>query len=686
MSKYKKTKIYTFKCEKCGQNYTITQQGLKLRQNKKYPNLCPKCLKKYLNNLNKVPDFYELECEKCHKKYKISRINYNQRKRMNRPNYCQECAKQNGINIRKKNNVKKSKKEKEKLNRRISKSLKKYFADKKQPDIIELNCDSCYRKYTITRSAYKNRIKNNIPNLCPECMRIHSNKLIGESQIKLWNEKKLLKNQKAAKTKSINYQNKTNEEKKEYSNIRKESWNRKTELEKQEFIQKQQQIWNDKSQEEKEQQIHNLHDLTEIQELLRRSKISAKHKLRYENQEERDRTGKAVIEGLSRMSTEAKIKMRSTQLVNSKGKNQFHKDFENLFNTSELAKQFYFNCEIPISSNDIIHFWDYGIYNKHGDLELLLDLDGSYFHADQCDYNGYYSKEEYDEKRYLSIPNNIKSCIIYENKFDDCFNYLEKILKLSYDRFIKNKYEYFRNVEFPYPKYYNKELQSSFNDLLKMNCEDNHHINNLSLNTRLGDHYNDKLSPYDIWNDNKSLMNLIKSNALLHNHFNMNKIYQSFNLNSKIRFMSAGRAKLIINKYLNDYGIIFDPYDKYSNILLGTISSDKEYIGIFDEEIKFSESLQLLIFLRNDFKEYASNAKIYYNDYFINSNVLHYPCLFTSLYDNNNCDDMITRYIDRYKCNKYVFVVNNTEKYVNNIVEIIKNKNYYDEYIILIEK
>ena len=62
-------------------------------------------------------------------------------------------------------------------------------------------------------------------------------------------------------------------------------------------------------------------------------------------------------------------------------------------------------------------------------------------------------------------------------------------------------------------------------------------------------------------------MNLIKSNAILHNHLNPNKLYQSFNLINKVRFISAGKCKLIINKYLSDYDIIFNPLDKYSEIM-----------------------------------------------------------------------------------------------------------------------
>ena len=45
--------------------------------------------------------------------------------------------------------------------------------------------------------------------------------------------------------------------------------------------------------------------------------------------------------------------------------------------------------------------------------------------------------------------------------------------------------------------------------------------------------------------------------------------------------------------------------------------------------------------------------------------------------------------LKKHKCKKYLFVVDKTEKYKNNIVEIIENKSHIgsnNEYVILIEK
>ena len=586
-------------------------------------------------------------------------------------------------------------------------------------DIVKVVCENCGKECEIKKGTYRKHIRKHIPNYCSDCSSIKKGenvskakkeifkKLSSEEKQKIVNrflnnvnniseEKKQNKHKKQAKTMSEKYANKTQKEKEEYSNIRKQGWEKKSEKEKLEFIQKQRDIWNKKTLEEKQKQIEILHNLSEEQERIRAEKISIKHKLRYQDPEEHKRTGLLVKEAQSKMSQEAKDRMREKQLRNSQGNNRFHKKFEKSFYNSELSKYFYFDIELCISNKNIKHFWDYGIYNQNGELELVVDLDGEFFHADGYNYNGLFSHEEYDESRYLTIPENIKSCIIYENKFDESFNYLIKILKLSYNEYVKLKYDYFKNIEFPFPKYDIKDLNRSFNDLIKMDCDDKNHINNLSLNTRFGDcliyhfhpsifhdHYNNKLSPYEIWNNDNELMNLIKSNAILHNHLNYNKLYQSFNLINKVRFISAGRVKMIINKYLKDYDIIFNPFDKYSSIMLGSISLDKQYIGLSNNENIFNESLNLLNYLKINLNKNIK-ANVYYKDY-IRKDIINFQYLFTSLYDDN-CDNIIDNILNKYNCNIYVFIVNNTEKYKNNIIETIYNKNYYDEYIVIIEK
>jgi hypothetical protein len=55
--------------------------------------------------------------------------------------------------------------------------------------------------------------------------------------------------------------------------------------------------------------------------------------------------------------------------------------------------------------------------------------------------------------------------------------------------------------------------------------------------------------------------------------------------------------------------------------------------------------------------------------------------------DKRSCDDWIDICINNFKCKKYLFVVDNTEKYRDYIVDIIENKSHLNknkEYVILI--
>ena len=75
-----------------------------------------------------------------------------------------------------------------------------------------------------------------------------------------------------------------------------------------------------------------------------------------------------------------------------------------------------------------------------------------------------------------------------------------------------------------------------------------------------------------------------------------------------------------------------------------------------------------------------------------------YDCLFTcSPYGlkeiwneretNKYCDEWIDECLQRFKCKRYVFVVDKTEKYKDKIVEEISNKSHFSnakEYIIVI--
>ena len=361
-------------------------------------------------------------------------------------------------------------------------------------------------------------------------------------------------------------------------------------------------------------------------------------------------------------------------LTSSIGKNKLHLQFESQFNELEYD----LIPEYPTTNHDITHCWDYAIF-RDNELCMLIDLDGAYFHADICDYDGLHSKEEYDEKRGLSIPDGVKWCIIYEKDFDKSFAYMRNTLSLSYDEFINKRFNEYRSMPFPYPEYTDSELLRSYRDLCKLNCDDKYH-RSLNVNTRIGDrliiHFHPSIynNSIDTWNNDKELRNMIKHGYLYHSYLNKNKILQGFNIYEpckRVQHISAGKAKMIIHRYLSEYDEVFDPCYNYGSIMLACIAMNKKYIGLFEDESRLIESSNLLGFLWDNKIEY--NATLIKYD---KCNQSTYQSLFAEVSN----DGMIDKYTTKYHCKRYVFLIDDTINYVDNVVDISN-----DKFIILIE-
>ena len=363
---------------------------------------------------------------------------------------------------------------------------------------------------------------------------------------------------------------------------------------------------------------------------------------------------------------------------------------------------------------DISHSWDYAIFDTGGILQMLVDLDGEFYHGDYLDYNGMQSNEEYDERRFLTVPDGVKYHIIYEKYFTKSFELMIKRLMVNYDQFVEEQFRYCRLLpDLPYASYTDRELLKSYEQLCRLKTDDKYH-QSISLNNREGDrlinHFHHsiyqakckgfKLSPYEAWYDDDLLRKIIKNRIIYINKINPNKILQGFNIAKvakRVTVFSAGRAKLIISRHLSDFDTIFDPFSGFSGRMLGTIASGKKYIGQDISEIHLHESSQIVEFLKQH--GYSPEVELY------QANVLQsrgeYPCLFTCppyqdkeqwldvKIDMRTCDDWIDLCINHFKCQRYVFVVDSTEKYKNNIVDIITNKSHMNknnEYIVLINK
>ena len=612
------------------------------------------------------------------------------------------------------------------------------------PDyVVTLICDKCKGEYTIKGKSYRQRIRRGAPNYCNKCMKLYSIEKANITKANMSDERKAEYSRKLSDANKKYWEQLGDELKQErFDQLRRQNDNLQMSMtpdKKRELILKiaegkskmtPEAIADMKSKMSRSMTAHHANMSSDEKQKFRQQikdgmgKMTEKEKEDMKNawvkwwnnlhQEERMKHMTPAIVGLNNywntISPEEKKSHVRKTIISSGGKNNLHRKFESYFRDSYISNSYYLSPEVVLNNNDVFHSWDYGIYSKESnELVMVVDLDGAFYHADDCDYNGLQSHEEYDERRSLSISNNsnIIPHIIQEYNFSKCFEGMIKKLMLNYDEYVDQMFKEFRNMPFPSPHYSDRELLKSYNQLLKLQASE---YLDVSINTRVGDrliqHFHESIyhahrarciSPYDAWYNDELLRKCIENRIIYQNYLNLNKILQGFNVSKiapKVSVFSAGRAKLIISKYLSDYDIIFDPFSGFSGRMLGTISLGKQYIGQDISQIHVNESNKIISFLRQFFDVHATVTQ---------RNILDssstYQCLFTCPpygdkeqwldvpVDKRTCDNWIDECLNRFKCRKYVFVVDETERYRENVVYELRNKSHLNgnsEYIIVV--
>ena len=634
-------------------------------------------------------------CSKCGKESSVSYPTYWKWNKTGRPELCLECSEKYRKQTFSNTIDNRTASDKERIRKNRSIAQKKFWNKLSDEDKKKLTDQFNHNRDVYLSSLSEEELKQ-LKQKRSEGLNRWKESLSKEDKEKIVEQSK--ENVKHAITYNRSHRN-------ELSDIAKRRWNKMSEEDQQEKMNK---IWKGNA------SWRNHLDEEESKRLIQH--LLEKRKEWFDNlsDEERVRLNFKIKQSWDRLnSIERSSRVRSS-LLKANGNNKFHQKFEQYFKDSYISRSFHLKAEEYLTSNGVSHAWDYGIYDLDGNLQMVVDLDGAYFHADMCDYNGIHNKEENDEKRFLSVSNGVKYHIIYEKAFSKSFELMIKALMEDYDEFINDMFKQCRMLpDIPYPTYSKKELVRSYYQLCKITPSGNYN-DDISLNNRFGDRlinqfhhsiYSAKckgfhLSPYEAWHNDELLKKIIRNRIIYINRINPNKILQGFNIAKvakRVTVFSAGRAKLIVSRYLSEYDIIFDPFSGFSGRLLGTIASGKHYIGQDISPIHVRESNEIIEFLQQS--GFNINAEICCKD--ITQSYGEYPCLFTCppyqdkeqwldvKIDMRTCDDWIDLCINHFKCQRYVFVVDHTEKYVDNIVDTITNKSHMnknEEYIIVIDK
>ena len=306
--------------------------------------------------------------------------------------------------------------------------------------------------------------------------------------------------------------------------------------------------------------------------------------------------------------------------------------------------------------------------------DKIVEIKGKHFLKDDKWINPFATElnDLYETKHQCLLSNNatiIYDCSEYINYVNE--KYGKEFLQNCKNKKIQELAEYYSNQPFPY---YEITENMSYSESIKA-----FHKSIYSARK------NGKLSPIEVW-QNTDLMKEIIKNRLTYNNGIINEItlrrgIDVIRKNPKVSIFSPYLGIRLIQKYLNDVVEIFDPFSGFSGRMIATKHLNKKYIGQDINNEHIEESKQLA-------KYFNWNVNLTTKDIFESSG--EYESLFTcspysdkEIWGNEtifkSCDEWIDLCLEKFQCKKYLFIVDNTEKYKDYIVETITNKSHFNK-------
>lgn len=352
-----------------------------------------------------------------------------------------------------------------------------------------------------------------------------------------------------------------------------------------------------------------------------------------------------------------------------------------------------------ISSKDASHEFDFYLpkYN------FLIDCDGVYFHAYLDDPNGKQVLDYYDEDRLALVPSDGIFHVIVEGDESRgikwVLNCIQNIDNNVFD-YEGELFQWCRSIDFPYPHYNLDRIKKDYARLCNYTCE------KYVPSARLGDsaisqyhrsiydaHVGNNPSPKEAWYDDTLLKKVIKNRLIYKNDVDPYKIMKGFNISKicpRVSVFNPVLGRYLTLRYLSEYSEVFDPFSGFSGRLLGVSSTGKAYVGQDLNSVAVTESNEIIQALE------LTHSSVSCKD--ILSSSSEYECMLTcppysrkEVYNSEtefkSCDEWIDECLKRFKCRRYVFVVDHTDKYSDNIVETISSTSHFCkviEYVIVI--
>lgn len=344
--------------------------------------------------------------------------------------------------------------------------------------------------------------------------------------------------------------------------------------------------------------------------------------------------------------------------------------------------------------------FDFAVFNEQGELAILIESDGEYFHGLLSDCDGKNVRGDTDCTRFQRVPEGVRLIVAdATRKKEDIFQEILRVFDISYSDWIDEIVNSLPKA-FPYPCYSQDRMLLDWEHLKKYSYNK---YQKLALSIVRNFHRSiytahvaRKPSPVEAWNNRDLLRKCVENRFIYSSNLSSQAIADGFNvckIAPKVSVFNPSLAKHLVDTYLSDYSEVFDPFSGFSGRMLGACASGKTYIGqdLNAEHIKESQGII-------DFLDLSASV----TEKDILESAGSYECLFACppYRDKEcwgdaanrvikSCDEWIDECLQRFDCKRYLFVVDSTEKYRNNVVESLTTKSHFgdrSELVILINK
>lgn len=346
--------------------------------------------------------------------------------------------------------------------------------------------------------------------------------------------------------------------------------------------------------------------------------------------------------------------------------------------------------EYVLKQGNLIHSFD--VYLPK--YKILIDADGEYWHSYLSDPDGYRVRDDGDEIRLSLVPSDHIFHLIVESDFERGLRKLQHIIAqldsalFDYDSYLFN---WCRQVGFPYYNYDDSRLHHDWqqlcnyrSDTYNENCRFGISIVNQFHRSIFDAHVANSKSPREAWDDDVLLKKVIANRLIYQNEVDPSKILKGFNISkiaAKVSVFNPVLASYICQTFLDSYDVIFDPFSGFSGRLLGVTACGKQYIGQDIDAQHTLESNEIISYLN------LSSAYVVTQDV-ETSDSARYDALLTcppysgkEIYGNETvfhaCDDWIDICLSKFNCRRYIFIVDDTTKYVDNIAMLLSSKSHF---------